>query len=88
VLEEAACRDRLEEFRVLLGLVEESEESKSYERRLLEIMKKFTHRKYRSEWEEEAERLARFLERHPEGYPVLRDGFEELKRLACLRFEG
>lgn len=88
VLEEAACSDRLEEFRVVLSFIESSGGDKRYERRLLELMKKFTHRKYRSEWEQEAERLDELLAANPEGYSVLRQGLKELKRLARLRFEG
>ncbi len=89
VLSGSTCRDRREEFRVLLGLIsQDAGRGSEYERRLLDVVKKFAHKKYRREWESAAAELTVFLQARPEAYSVLRKGFEELQELAELRFNG
>jgi hypothetical protein len=88
VLRRAVCADRLEEFRVVLSFLMDGGPDRRYERRAVDLLKKFTHRKYRLQWREEAKRVEEMLRGAPGRYPQLERGFQELRRLASLRFNG
>lgn len=94
-LEEASCRDRQEELRIYLDLLKKvggKRDRDKYQRHILVILKKFTHKKYLREWTEELERIRRVLASEPSGegdiYGILRRGLSELERIAELRFNG
>ena len=90
-LREASCLNRQEELQVLLGILENSRDSRSstmYQKRILQVLKKFTHKKYISEWKEEIARLEDFTARGDGNMDVLRKGLADLNDLARLRFEG
>jgi len=96
-LEEASCRDRQEELRVCLAILETTDRKKErdlYQRRILVILKKFTHKKYLSQWTEELARVRTMVEDR-EGadekgnrWDILKNGLRELERIAELRFNG
>lgn len=90
-LEEAACSTRQEELQVLLAILEDCTDERSqdmYQRRILHVLKKFTHRKYIDQWREEMKRLEDYVCRKDGQVKVLREGLSELAELARRRFEG
>jgi adenine-specific DNA-methyltransferase len=90
-LSACACRDRLEEIEVLVAVLERpmsAAERRSWQRRLLWLLRKVAHRKYRASFAAAAERLRVLASRDPERYGGLAQGLEELEALARARFEG
>ena len=90
-LEGAACRDRKEESEVLIDLLAEElspEERKYFAGRLLIVLRKFAHKKYREEFEEVSKRLRELIDRYPGYYGGLAGGLSEIEALACRRFNG
>lgn len=90
-LEQAACRDRQEELAVVRRLMcaeENPAARRRYQKKVLHILKKFTHKKYRREWEREIARLQELLAEDGAQLDVLRAGLKELIDLGRRRFEG
>jgi uncharacterized protein YxjI len=90
-LESAACSDRREELSVVRALmcrVDDRKEKRRYEKKVLHILKKFTHKKYQKQWEAEVQCLQELLEKDGEDLDTLRRGLSELVDLAHRRFEG
>jgi len=90
-LEAAACRDRQEELKVVRSLMlaeQDSSMCRRYQKKVLHILKKFTHKKYQSQWNAEVQCLKKLLERDGEHLTVLRLGLSELEDLGRRRFEG
>jgi len=90
-LEAAACRDRQEELKVVRSLMlaeQDSSMCRRYQKKVLHILKKFTHKKYQSQWNAEVQCLKKLLERDGEHLTVLRRGLSELEDLGRRRFEG
>lgn len=87
----AVCRDRQEELEVVRGLMcaeENPAARRRYQKKVLHILKKFTHKKYRREWEREIARLQELLSEDGAQLEVLRAGLKELIDLGRRRFEG
>lgn len=90
-LEESACVDRQEELQVLLDILHECSDARTmgrYQRRILHVLKKFTHRKYLRQWREEMARLENYVEQRDGELGILRKGLADLKELARRRLEG
>ncbi len=90
-LEAAACRDRQEELAVVRRLMcteENPAACRRYQKKVLHILKKFTHKKYRRQWESEVTRLQQLLTEDGAQLEVLRAGLNELIELGRRRFEG
>ncbi len=90
-LKAAACRDRQEELAVVRRLMcaeENPAARRRYQKKVLHILKKFTHRKYRHEWESEIARLQELLSEDGAQLEVLRAGLQELIDLGRRRFDG
>jgi hypothetical protein len=91
-LEAARCRDRQEEARVLLSLLESAElssaERRKYRDRFLWVLRKFAYRKYENEFEEVAAAAEAACRRNPTAFDGVADGVTELRELARKRFEG
>ncbi|MBN2050000.1 MAG: DNA adenine methylase [Spirochaetales bacterium] len=91
LLEEAVCRDREEEFAVLLEFLGDGlppGDERFVRERILPVLRKFAHRKYRESFQRGAADLKHFLKEHPEDHTALREGLEALEALAKRRFEG
>ncbi len=90
-LEESACADRQEELQVFLDLLGKADRKKDrdrYQRKILVVLKKFTHKKYISQWTEERSRIRQLVEGREKDFAILRRGLDELERIADLRFNG
>ncbi|MGC9311253.1 MAG: DNA adenine methylase [Sediminispirochaetaceae bacterium] len=90
-LEESACADRQEELQVLLDILHECSDARTrdlYQRRILHVLKKFTHRKYLRQWTEEMERLEHHVMQRDGDLNILRKGLADLRVLARRRLEG
>lgn len=87
----ALCRDRLEECRVLVSILErelDARERVKYGRRFLTLLRKFAFRKYRAEFSAMLEEMKKKTAAEPEKFGGLSEGLSELERLATLRFNG
>jgi adenine-specific DNA-methyltransferase len=93
-LEECECTDHQEEIEVLLRLLEcaageqGSRDGQALQRRVLWLLRKFAHRKYRERFEETLARLRGLAQSDPGRYGVLGRGLEEVAALARSRFAG
>jgi adenine-specific DNA-methyltransferase len=101
-LEAAACADRQEELQVYLDLLQKARDKRerdAYQRRILIILKKFTHKKYYPQWAEEIKRIRQVVDgqggasssaaRDAHGdFELLKKGIQDLERIAGLRFNG
>lgn len=90
-LEKAACRDRQEELLVVRRLMcaeENVAKRRRYQKKVLHLLKKFTHKKYRRQWEAEVVRLQKLLAEDGAQLEVLREGLPPLIDLGRRRFEG
>jgi hypothetical protein len=86
-----ACADREEEIHILLGVLEretDARERRSLERRILWLLRKLAHRKYRQRFETLAGMLRMRLAPEPERYPTLLDGLPAIELRAAARFAG
>jgi adenine-specific DNA-methyltransferase len=86
-----ACVDREEEIFVVLGILENEPEAgarRILERRVLWLLRKLAHRKYRQRFEELAGELRARLEREPGRYAALAAGLPAVERQAAARFAG
>jgi len=91
LLEEAACGDRQEELEVVRRLMcsaDTQAQRRRYQKKVLHILKKFTHKKYRQQWEQEVKLLQELLERDGAQLEILRKGLADLIELGYRRFEG
>ncbi|MFO7730692.1 MAG: DNA adenine methylase [Spirochaetia bacterium] len=91
LLKEAACNDRLEELDVVRRLMcsaDTQAQRRRYQKKVLHILKKFTHKKYRQQWEIEVKKLQELLERDGAQLEILRQGLADLIDLGHRRFEG
>ncbi len=90
-LEESACTDRQEELQVLQGILRGCTDARTrgiYQRRILHVLKKFTHKKYLRQWKEEMARLEEYIEQRDGELEILRKGLKDLRVLARRRMEG
>jgi adenine-specific DNA-methyltransferase len=91
VLVACACTDREEEIRILLGILEREADARGrrlLERRILWLLRKLAHRKYRQRFEALAGELQSRLAREPGRYATLLAGLPALERQAAARFAG
>ncbi len=88
------CADRQEEIHVLLKIIEasprrgEGSDRDALQKRILWLLRKFAHRKYRDRFERAVAELRDFAEDDPEGYAPLLRGLGEVTVLARARFDG
>jgi len=93
-LELCECADRGEEIQVLVNILRESSEGGGVDnpdwlqRRILWLLRKFAHRKYRHRFENALEELRTFGRSDPRRFARLVRGLEEVEELARARFEG
>lgn len=90
-LEACVCPDREQEIRVLLGILAQEREPRKreeLERRLLWLLKKLAHRKYRERFQAAVASLRREISRDPEGHRILVVGLPALEKQAAARFTG
>ena len=96
-LEACELTDRREEIRVLMeilasghppGSVGESNEDDSLQKRILWLLRKFAHRKYRKDFEQTLRELRALTRREPDRFSLLIRGLEEIAVLARARFAG
>jgi len=89
------CVDRLEEATVLLDLLASRAgsdpsrpESPALQRRLARVVRKFAHRRYRSELEQTCRAIDELIESAPGRFARLARELAEIRRIAALRFQG
>jgi hypothetical protein len=93
-LSSCECADRQEEIHVLLRILKSSSQraegtdGDALQRRILWLLRKFAHRKYRERFEQTVAELRTFAEGDPEGFVLLLRGLSEVAVLAHARFEG
>jgi adenine-specific DNA-methyltransferase len=93
-LERCECADRLEEIEVLLDILRSYPdrrtpgEGEMLQRRILWLLRKFAHRKYRGTFERTLGELRAFCRREPERCALLVGGLAEVADLAEARFAG
>lgn len=90
-LESSLCRDNREEAHLLIDLIRNIGDLKlrvRYGRRLLQVLRKFAFKKYRDQFGETAEELDRVLELEADTFSFLKEGLEEIKMIADMRFRG
>jgi len=90
-LQESVCADRQEELQVLLDILLECTDPRRrdlYQRRILHVLKKFTHKKYLRQWTAEMTRLEEYVEQRNGELEILRKGLADLRVLARRRLEG
>jgi adenine-specific DNA-methyltransferase len=90
-IEACACADREEEIRVLLGILAQepgARKREELERRLLWLLKKLAHRKYRERFQALVACLRRKIRQDPEGHRMLAAGLPALEKQAAARFAG
>jgi hypothetical protein len=88
------CADRQEEIQVLLEILrassrrEEGSDRDALQKRILWLLRKFAHRKYRGRFERTVAELRAFAEEDSEGFAPLLRGLGEVTVLARARFDG
>jgi len=89
------CVDRLEEATVLLDLLASrasadpyGTESPALQRRLARVVRKFAHRRYRSELEQACRAIDSLIESAPRRFARLARELVEIRKIAALRFQG
>jgi adenine-specific DNA-methyltransferase len=93
-LQACECGDRQEEIEVLLRLLERGAGGESgsdgpaLQRRVLWLLRKFAHRKYRERFQKTLSELRRLVREDPGCYGVLARGLEQVATLARARFQG
>ncbi|MBN2551494.1 MAG: DNA adenine methylase [Spirochaetales bacterium] len=93
-LQRCECTDRRDEIRVLLGILADADgrvqraEEEALQRRILWLLRKFAHRKYRDLFEATLSELRGFGRRDPRRFAGLMRGLEQLSVLAEARFRG
>jgi len=93
-LSSCECADRQEEIHVVLRILKSSSQRAersdrdALQRRILWLLRKFAHRKYRERFEKTVAELHTFAEEDPEGFALLLRGLSEVTVLARARFEG
>jgi len=90
-LELALCTDNREEAHVLVDLIRQSENTKKqvkYQKRLLQVIRKFAFKKYQQQFTETAAEIENLIKTEPEFFLPLDEGFKEIQEIAELRFKG
>ena len=93
-LSSCECADRQEEIHVVLRILKsssqraEGSDRDALQRRILWLLRKFAHRKYRERFEKTVAELRTFAEEDPEGFALLLRGLSEVTVLARARFVG
>jgi adenine-specific DNA-methyltransferase len=96
-LEACQLTDRREEIRVLMEILEgghprgsvgDAGEDDSLQKRIIWLLRKFAHRKYRKDFEQTLGELRAFARREPERFALLTRGLKEVEALALARFAG
>ncbi len=82
------CGNREQEIEILLSLVRKNGSSREYTARILRLLKKFAHKKYRSEFTRTLSRLKVKACRQPELFGGLATGLAGIEELARIRFQG
>jgi adenine-specific DNA-methyltransferase len=90
------CADRLEEIEVLIGLLRSSaaedgpdnRELAAFRRRMLTLLRKVAHRKYREEFARFLKKLRELAAAEPELFGPLDEGLAEIAALASRRING
>lgn len=85
------CRDRGEEIEVLVGLLDRNGDERQrvqWQRRILWLLKKFAHRKYREQFEAAVSRLQALASHDQSRYAQLAKGLQSIVPLARARFNG
>jgi adenine-specific DNA-methyltransferase len=88
------CADRQQEIHVLLKILEaspprgEGTDREALQMRILWLLRKFAHRKYRDHFERTVAELRVFAEKDPDGFAPLLYGLGEVIALAHARFDG
>jgi adenine-specific DNA-methyltransferase len=91
-----ACEvtDRREEIQVLLEILQtpsacqRTRDGEALQKRILWLLRKFAHRKYREAFEQTLGELRVLSRRDPERFAALNRGLEEVEELARARFTG
>jgi adenine-specific DNA-methyltransferase len=96
-LETCELTDRREEIRVLMEILAsgrdqgsegEAVDAEALQKRILWLLRKFAHRKYRERFEATLKELRAFSRDDPRHYALLTRGLEEIEALARARFAG
>ena len=90
-LESALCSDNKEEAHIIIDLIREADDLKKrnkYQKRLLQVLRKFAFKKYHHLFMETVSELNILIKREPEYFSSLSDGLEEIKVIAEMRFKG
>lgn len=90
-LEKALCSDNREEAYVLIDLIRQVDDVKKrnkYHKRLLQVLRKFAFKKYKSLFLETSETLKNIIIKEPEYFSSLSEGLAEINEIAELRFKG
>ena len=90
-LENVLCSDNREEAHVLIDLIRTADNKKKqskYQKRLLQVVRKFAFKKYQLLFAETAREIEDLIEKEPEYFSPLKEGFQEILVIAELRFKG
>ena len=91
-LEACELTDRQQEIRVLLGILangrQQGSDRETLQKRILWLLRKFAHRKYRESFENTLSELRSFGRQNPQRFALLIRGLEEVEALARVRFAG
>ncbi len=85
------CMDKKEEIEILIRILRDGsagERRKEYRERILWLLKKFAHKKYRSQFMQMLSYLKNLTETEPGLFFLLKAGLNDLERLARARFDG
>ena len=91
-LEACELTDRRQEIRVLLGILasgrQQGSDGEALQKRILWLLRKFAHRKYRESFENTLSELRSFGRNDPQRFALLIRGLGEVEVLARARFAG
>jgi adenine-specific DNA-methyltransferase len=93
-LELCECADRRKEIQVLMEILRDLRgngdvnEGEWFQKRILWLLRKFAHRKYRDRFENTINELQVFSRSDPQHFALLIRGLEEIQTLARARFAG
>jgi len=85
------CRDRKEECDVLVEVLKTElppYRRKTLQRLLVQVVRKFSHKKYRKEFFQVWDELSNLASADPERFGAMKPHLEEIRRIALLRFSG
>ena len=91
VLDYCQTADRQEEAAVIIGLLESGTaeaDMRYFLKRLIRVVKKFAHKKYRREFEDTIDMIHKRIGAAIRGNSSFLDDLAEVERIAKLRFDG